>query len=133
METEAPKKKRKITKKQKDWADKYIETGNKTQSALAVYDTEDYKTASVIGAENIEKPSVREYLENHAHEAALRIRELSKQDDERSVALGASKDILDRAGFKPIEKSINVNYDVPKNPEKAKQFDEWYKQQLAGN
>lgn len=136
METELPKKKRgpkTITKKQKAWADKYLETGNKTQSALEVYDTESYGTAAVIGVENINKPKVREYLEENASAVAQNMMRLALNAEREADQISAGKDVLDRAGFKPIEKSINVNYDVPKNPEKAKQFDEWYKQQLAGN
>jgi hypothetical protein len=37
-------KKYKLTKKQKAFADKYLETNNATQSALETYDTKDYMT-----------------------------------------------------------------------------------------
>jgi phage terminase small subunit len=93
-----------LTPKQKEFADEYLETGNGVQSALSVYDTEDYSTAGNIASENLKKPKVQQYLENNAEQAALRVIELSKQDENLPVALNASKDILDRAGFKPVER-----------------------------
>lgn len=104
--------KRKLTKKQKDFADEYINTGNKTQSALKTYDTKDYKTASVIGHENLEKPRVREYIESKAQRAAEITYDIAENGDGDGVRLSAAKDIQDRAGLKPIEKSQSVSYNV---------------------
>ena len=51
----------KLTMKQKKFADKYLETGNITQSAIdAGYSK---KTARVIGQENLLKPAVRSYID----------------------------------------------------------------------
>ena len=51
----------KLTMKQKKFADKYLETGNITQSAVdAGYSK---KTARVIGQENLLKPAVRSYID----------------------------------------------------------------------
>ncbi len=101
-----------LTKKEKGFADKYLETGNRTQAALDVYETTDYMTAANIGSENLKKPKVIAYLESKADRAAERIVELSEQEKMLPVALGASKDILDRAGYKPIEKSVVSNFNV---------------------
>lgn len=106
----------KLTKKQKEFAQTYIETGNRTQSALKVYDTEDYMTAANIGSENLKKPKVIAYLESKADRAAERVVELSEQEEQLPVALGASKDILDRAGYKPTEKSLNLNMNIEVKP-----------------
>lgn len=46
-----------LTFKQRAWIDEYLKTGNATKAALKVYDTDDYKTASVIASENIAKLS----------------------------------------------------------------------------
>lgn len=61
---------RKITPKQKAFADKYLELGNGTEAALAVYDIEPTKPkhlrenlAAVIASENLIKPVVANYLE----------------------------------------------------------------------
>ena len=54
----------KLTMKQKLFVQEYIKTkGNGTQSALRVYDTKNPRTATVIGVENLSKPSVKEELE----------------------------------------------------------------------
>ena len=51
----------KLTMKQKKFADKYLETGNITQSAVdAGYSK---KTARVIGQENLLKPAVKSYID----------------------------------------------------------------------
>lgn len=92
---------RKLTKKQKAFADEVIETGNGTQSALKTYDTEDYSTAGMIASENLKKPKIIEYIESHAPGAMLRIVEISKTAKNEAVKLSANKDIVDRAGFQP--------------------------------
>ncbi len=57
----------KLTRKQKIFVNKYVETGNGTQAALEAYDidpngSDPEKTASVIAVENLGKPSVRNAL-----------------------------------------------------------------------
>jgi phage terminase small subunit len=55
---------KKLTVKEKIFTTEYIKNkGNGTQAALKAYDTEDPKTASVIAAENLEKPRVREVID----------------------------------------------------------------------
>lgn len=53
----------KLTKKQRGFVNDYVETENGTQSALKNYDTKDYKTASVIAAENLDKPIIQVAIE----------------------------------------------------------------------
>lgn len=51
----------KLTEKQKRFADLYIELGNATKAAIkAGYSN---KTAAVIGAENLIKPNIKNYIE----------------------------------------------------------------------
>lgn len=52
-----------LTKKQKGFVDDFVLTENGTQSALKNYDTTDYKTASVIASENLDKPSIQVAIE----------------------------------------------------------------------
>lgn len=101
-----------LTKKQRGFVKDYLETGNKTQAALNNYDTTSYGTAAVIGHENLKKPNVIAYLESKAERAAERVVELSEQEEQLPVALGASKDILDRAGYKPVEKSAHLSINI---------------------
>lgn len=51
----------KLTIKQKAFADYYIETGNATESAIRAGYSK--KTAAVIGAENLIKPNIKNYIE----------------------------------------------------------------------
>lgn len=107
---------RTLTKKQKGFVKDYLETGNGVQSALKNYDTTDYATAGVIAVENLEKPNVKAYLESKAEKAAEFVYNLAEAAENEGVRLGASKDILDRAGYKPIEKSLNINAHVEITP-----------------
>ncbi|MDD9147836.1 terminase small subunit [Sporolactobacillus sp. CQH2019] len=51
-----------LTEKQKRFADKFIETGNATQSAIdAGYSK---RTARSIGAENLTKPDIKKYIDD---------------------------------------------------------------------
>jgi len=52
----------KLTEKQKRFADYYIETGNATDSYRRAYDCTD-NTARVEGFKNLEKPSVKKYID----------------------------------------------------------------------
>lgn len=109
---------RRLTKKQRDFANEYLKTGNGTRSVLKVYDTTSLDVAKAIGSENLTKPNVREYLEAKAERAAEIVFELAQYSEVDAVRLNASKDIMDRAGFKPVDKSIttNVNIDVAPAP-----------------
>ena len=95
--------------------EKYLETGKKGASAIKAYDlgskggsdTQEklIQVAGAIATENLKKPKVKQYLEDNAEGATLRIVELSKKAKNEAVKLNANKDILDRAGYKPIEKT----------------------------
>lgn len=123
-----------LTKKEKGFADDFIETGIGVTSALKNYDTDNYNTAGVIANENLKKHKIQEYIASKAENASQRIFELSKQNENLPVALNASKDILDRAGFKAVEKTLNVNFDVdvkdPHAMELAKEYEEKLRQAI---
>ena len=95
---------RKITKKQKAFADKYLETGNGTRAALATYDTDKEDTAKSIASENLTKPNVLAYLESNADAVANNMVKLALKAKNEQVQVNAGKDVLDRAGYKPKEK-----------------------------
>jgi phage terminase small subunit len=97
---------KRLTCKQKKFADNYLETGNATQSTLmAGYDVKDNFSAAVIGNENLKKINIEEYLREHAGNAMTRIEEMSRTAINETVKLNANKDIMDRAGYKPTDKS----------------------------
>jgi phage terminase small subunit len=120
-----------LTKKEKQWADTFLETDNGTQSALRAYDTTDPNTAAVIAHENIRKPKIREYLDQQAEGAASRIVQLSMEAENETVRLNANRDILDRAGYKPVEKSVNLNINTDTkdiaNPKAAEATEEYHR------
>ncbi len=66
---------KKLTVKQKKFADKYIETGNARQSAISAGYSE--RTASVIASENLTKPNILAYIDKQlkGHEFDVEIRQ----------------------------------------------------------
>lgn len=100
-----------LTKKQAEFVKEYLDTGNGVQSALKAYDTEDYSTAGNIASENLKKPKILEYLESVADKVASNMYHLALNAESEQVQLGAGKDILDRAGYKPVDKSELSNPD----------------------
>jgi phage terminase small subunit len=122
----------KLTKKERGFAKTYIDTGNGTQAVMEHYDVTSENSAASIASQNLRKLKIREYIESKAQDASSMVYELSQYGEAEAIRLNASKDILDRAGFKPIEKSqnINVNVEVESNPiveELANKLDEIYK------
>lgn len=70
---------KKLTIKQKKFADEYIKTGNATQAAInAGYSK---KTAGQVGAENLKKPYIKAYID----------KKLSKLEEE---SIAESKEVL---------------------------------------
>lgn len=68
---------RKLTPKQKKFADQYILTGNARQSA--VYAGYSEKTASEIASENLNKPNIVAYIEKQLEEHELDVKLRQKQ------------------------------------------------------
>lgn len=110
---------RELTKRAKGFAKDYIDTGNATLSVKNNYDVSSDNSAAVAGSRLLRNSKVREYIEGKAELAASYVFEIASAGDNDVVRLSASKDILDRAGFKPIEKSqnISVNIEAQMTPE----------------
>jgi phage terminase small subunit len=106
----------KLTRKQKAFADELLSNPklSATKAALRTYNTVDRSTASVIATENLAKPSIQIYMDEHVDRAKNRIVTLVESDREE-IALNASKDILDRVHGKATQKieststSVNLN------------------------
>lgn len=94
METqmEQQKKLRKLTKKERGFVKDYVLTENGTQSALKNYDTTDYKTASVIASENLDKPRIQVAIEETRK--TLKNALIDKEVDEDKIA-ETIKELLD--------------------------------------
>lgn len=108
---------RTATKKQRKFAKEYVETGNGLQSALKVYDTSSPNVAAVIASENLTKPNVRDLIDGYAAKAIKGIQTLAETAENESVRLKANIDQADRAGYKPVERSINMNVEIEVSPE----------------
>ena len=96
-----------LTKKQRVFADEYINTGNAGLAAEKAYDVKNNQTARSMGSENLTKPNIREYIEEQAFDAMGRIVELSINATSEEVRLRANQDIVDRGGYKKAE-SVNL-------------------------
>lgn len=123
----------KLTRKQKKFVGAYLETGNGAHSALTAYDTKDYNTAASLASENLRKPNIRAYLEDRAEKAVEMVYQLSQEAVGEAIRLNASKDILDRAGYAAMEKSVvmNINYTPdPKSVALANEFEAKLKGEL---
>ncbi len=151
--TEKPKKKRRLSKKQRGFIKDYIATGNGTQAALENYDTTKYNVANAIAVENLQKPTIRDAIEEalsdellaKVHKEGLEAQKVISANitygdaDEKTNDFIEVPDHATRAKFLDMgykikgryapEKSINVNVEVPLSPEAvetANKFDEFY-------
>ena len=88
-----------LTLKQRKFLKLYFQTGNATQSALQVYDTDDPGAASVIGAENLAK--LREPIK--------------AMMESRGISLGRLLDVLDEGlqANKVLSAMVIVKKDSP--------------------
>jgi phage terminase small subunit len=101
-----------LTHKQKLFVEAFLATGNATESArLAGYKGNDV-TLGAVGAENLKKPQIQDFLIDKAQRAAEIVFQIAEHGESDQVRLSASKDILDRAGYKAVEKHLNVNMEV---------------------
>ena len=101
-----------LTPKQRKFADIYAVTGNGTEAALAAYNTTRRTTAAMIATENKTQPNVRAYLASKAQEMSEIVTNLARASEQDAVRLNAAKDILDRAGYKPVDKSQSLAVSV---------------------
>lgn len=101
--------KKRISLKQKKFVKEYLATGNATEAAARSYDVKSRSVANAVGNENLSKPSIQAMIEAAAEGAFAQIQILSETAEAEPVRLNASKDILDRAGFKPVERQdLNI-------------------------
>ncbi|MEK7544973.1 MAG: terminase small subunit [Patescibacteria group bacterium] len=91
---------KRLTIKQRKFTQEYLRSGNGTGAVLKTYNTKSSVVAASIAHENLRKPQIKDLIDEHALDAAKRMGELIRQDKSLSVAFQASKDTLDRAGYK---------------------------------
>lgn len=104
--TKEPKERQKeprLTDRERKLADLSMAGVTGRDAAKLVYNPANDNSAAAIASEVLARPNVRQYLEDAALGAAERVNHLSGHARSEMVSLIASKDILDRTGFKTPE------------------------------
>ena len=104
-----------MTEKQDKFIETYVLTGNATKAAIAAGYSE--KTATIKGSQlksqlhsEIQK-EVQKMIADKIPASLKWLTDLAESAESESVRLGAIKDILDRAGLKPVDKVETTNID----------------------
>ncbi len=94
---------------QEKFVEYYCLTGNATQAAIeAGYSEKNARQQGYRLKESLEdeiRIQTQKVLQGHVPLSIKYLSELAESSDSDSVRLGAIKDILDRAGLKPVERS----------------------------
>lgn len=106
----------KLTKKQKAFADEYIrdKKASNTEIARRTYNITDNNTAKSIATENLTKPAIQLYINQHVDKAKETVVSLLDSDKDE-IKLRSAQDILDRTHGKATQKtevkkqSVSVN------------------------
>ncbi len=107
---------RRITKKQKLLIDTIVATGCSITKASKIAGYSDGESGRVTASKTLRLPHIQEYMQQRIREsiglnatiASKKVLDLSTSAKSEYVQLEASKDILDRAGYKPIDKSMHL-------------------------
>jgi phage terminase small subunit len=112
---------RKLTVRQKALVEAYVANGGNLTQAANEAGYAEGNSARVTAWKTMKTPHVQQYLmqvtaeafATHAAMAVHRVASLAKSAKSEYVQLEASKDLLDRAGFKPVDRSqIQVAGDI---------------------
>ena|ERR1035437_8940403 len=105
----------KLTRKQKAFADHLLNNPqhSATEAAAQTYEVSSRKSAEVIASENLRRPPIQIYLEEHIDKAKIKVVELIGSEKE-DIALRASESVLDRALGKATQRteqiSVSLNF-----------------------
>ena len=107
---------RRITKKQKLLIDTIVATGCSITKASKIAGYSEGESGRVTASKTLRLPHIQEYMQQRIREsiglnatkASNKMLQLSSSAKSEYVQLEASKDILDRAGYKPIDKSMHL-------------------------
>ena len=105
-----------ITKKQKLLVDTIVANGCSIKKASEIAGYAKGEAGRVTASKTLRLPHIQEYMQQRIREsiglnatkASHKMLELSTSAKSEYVQLEASKDILDRAGYKPVEKSMSL-------------------------
>jgi phage terminase small subunit len=107
---------RRLTLKQKRFSDAYVKTGNATKAVLQTYDTQDKKSASVIGSTNMANPRIVTYIESILDNAGVSDIYLAHQLRtviDNSLTKKALKKISPSDGLRGIEMAYRLRDKFP--------------------
>ena len=115
------------TEKQDKFIEHYCRTGNDTQSAIyAGY----YEKGAVQSGHRLKKQfndqiqeRVKRMVQDMVPASLSAIQALIDQGESESVRLAAAKDVLDRAGLKPVEKTEVTNIEAMSDEEIQRRID----------
>ena len=107
---------RRITKKQKLLIDTIVATGCSITKASKIAGYSEGESGRVTASKTLRLPHIPEFMQQRIREsiglnatiASKKVLDLSTSAKSEYVQLEASKDILDRAGYKPIDKSMHL-------------------------
>ena len=105
-----------ITKKQKLLIDTIVATGCSVKKASEIAGYAKGESGRVTASKTLRLPHIQEYMQQcirqsiglNATIASRKVLDLASSAKSEYVQLEASKDILDRAGYKPVEKSMSL-------------------------
>ena len=105
-----------ITKRQRLLVDTIVENGCSIKEASVIAGYSKGDSGRVTASKTLRLPHIQEYMQQRIREsiginatkASHKMLELSTSAKSEYVQLEASKDILDRAGYKPVEKSMSL-------------------------
>lgn len=112
---------RKLTKKQAAFVEAYVANGGNVTQAAREAGYAEGDAGRVTGQKTLKLPHVQQHLmaviaeqfSRHAPAAVHQLAGLAKTAKSEYVQLEASKDLLDRAGFKPIDRAqVQVAGDI---------------------
>lgn len=107
----------KLTDKQLALVDTLVATGCTVREAAGKAGYAEGESGRVSASKALRQPHVQQYMMQRVSEtlglnatvAASKLLNLAKGAKSEYVQLEASKDILDRAGFKPVERSMHLH------------------------
>ena len=105
-----------LTKKQKTLVDTIVALGCSIKEASSKSGYAEGEAGRVTASKTLRLPHVQEYMQQRVREsiglnatiASRKVLDLASSAKSEYVQLEASKDILDRAGYKPVEKSMSL-------------------------
>ena len=96
--------------------DTIVATGCSVTKASKVAGYSDGESGRVTASKTLRLPHIQEYMQQRIREtigmnatiASRKVLDLASSAKSEYVQLEASKDILDRAGYKPVDKSMSI-------------------------